>query len=105
MDRTGWESLCRLSSCLLSAETPAERPLCTVDMLAEYTTGLLCLTGGCRGILQHHADQSEEEKAAALLGTVSDLFPGRLYLELNQQGQCSAQAAQWYARLAARLNS
>jgi DNA polymerase III alpha subunit len=46
MDMTGWRSLCRISSSLAG-----DNDTLPFDRLANETTGLLCLTGGQRGVL------------------------------------------------------
>lgn len=90
MDLDGWHSLCRISSHLLSqASVPSDRrtrPPCTLEDLAVHTRGLICLTGGCRGTVQHLISHPTGEKeCVGLLDALAEIFPGRLYVELNQQ--------------------
>jgi DNA polymerase III subunit alpha len=103
-DQTGWANLCRLSSTLLSAEETDSQPSLSHEMLEQYASGLICLTGGCRGILQDLSSSSDDEhEAVELLDNLRSIFPNRLYIELHQQGKNSASAVILLANLAARL--
>jgi DNA-directed DNA polymerase III PolC len=85
IDLAGWNNLCRISSLLLTGPEDT-LPLCRLETLAEHSTGLVCLTGGCRGAVQRLLDHPEGvAEAGGLLEHLSDIFPGRLYVELNQQ--------------------
>ncbi len=56
------------------------------ERLASHSEGLICLTGGLKGevaqALLHH--QTEEAKQALI--TLKEIFPGRLYVELQRHG-------------------
>lgn len=75
-DLAGWSGLCRLSTALQSA--PDQK--ISLDRLAQDTAGVICLTGGRRGPLSQLADAER----VATLGALCDLFPDRLYIELQQ---------------------
>ena len=81
LDSTGWRSLCRLSSALESDET-----VLPFEKLAQETAGLLCLTGGVRGILMKLLASGQKRTASALLSSLRALFPDRLYIELQKHG-------------------
>jgi DNA polymerase III subunit alpha len=84
-DRHGWRSLCRLSSTLLCTEADILLP-CTIDQLAAESTGLVCLTGGCRGAPQRAlAHPHGLADARNLLDRLAGIFPGRLYVEIHRQ--------------------
>jgi DNA-directed DNA polymerase III PolC len=96
-DRAGWQDLCQLSStALTSPYYPGDQPL-PVQSIAESSSGLLCLTGGVNSLLNRLVASGAERSAGELLATLSDIFPGRLYIELQKHGQ---QDALWVARLA-----
>jgi DNA polymerase-3 subunit alpha len=78
MDTHGWRSLCRLSSAL-----DGDEAVMPFDLFAQETAGLLCLTGGVRGILTKLLATGQKRAASALLSSLYELFPDRLYLELQ----------------------
>lgn len=85
MDLAGWGSLCRLSSLLgrdRSTEPAGSLPL---ERLAEHTSGLICLTGGNRGWSAKLLRFGQRRAATQFLGNLKDLFPNRLYVELQNQ--------------------
>ncbi len=84
-DQDGWKNISRISSALLSCPDDAPE-CCTVGMLSAYSDGIICLTGGCRGIIQQALSMPQGEKGAAwLLGQLKDIFTDRLYIEHNDQ--------------------
>lgn len=81
----GWQSLCRLSSALLSAPDEAGS-LCTIASLSGYAKDVICLTGGDRGLPQKIFQYSgSDRRLPDLLARLAEIFPDRLYLELNEQ--------------------
>jgi DNA-directed DNA polymerase III PolC len=93
MDSIGWRSLCRLSSALDSDEA-----VLPWDGLAKETAGLLCLTGGVRGMLAKLVSSGQKRATSVLFDHLQKLFPGRLYVELQQhqpdQGELVADLAE-----------
>ena len=88
-DLVGWGNLCRLSSAVLAGVeieeeriVPAENVL-SFEKLVQHTSGLICLTGGRRGILAGWTGSGQEKAAINLVGQLADLFPGRLYAEIQ----------------------
>jgi len=86
-NRTGYQNLCRLVT-LMKLRVPkhAKPGECavTTDELAEYASGLICLTGGSDGPLRfdHHGDTKNTEKTAEWL---IDVFgKGNVYAELQR---------------------
>lgn len=77
----GWSSLCRLSS-LAHADPGVPAPL-SCETLASHAAGLVCLTGGTSGLCRRLILQGEHTPAAEWLGILRQIFPGRLYVELN----------------------
>lgn len=102
MNSDGWRSLCRLSSILLNRPA-GQTSLCDIEILAANASGLICLTGGCRGVPQRMAHQSGRlPEVTALLHTLADIFPGRLYLELSDQAPGDGAANDSLVTLAAQ---
>jgi DNA polymerase-3 subunit alpha len=87
-DLDGWSSLCRLSSRLLEEENGLTNTL-SLDVLEENTHGLICLTGRGDWLLSA-AHQAGQQVALSLLGVLGEVFTGRLYLELQANGNQSA---------------
>jgi DNA-directed DNA polymerase III PolC len=82
LDRSGWQQISRLSSSIRSCPDDDAR-CCTFETLAAHAQGLLCLTGGCRGILNLSIALPDwEAPCEKLLGDLSSIFPDRLYTEL-----------------------
>jgi len=99
MDMSGWRSLCRLSSSLTGdgASLPFER-------LAQETSGLLCLTGGVTGSLYSLAAARQSQAAGAWLSQLGELFPERLYVELQSHYATDAELNIALVSLARKLN-
>lgn len=79
-DLPGWASLCRLSSARLTQVD--EAPL-AFEQLAANATGLLCLTGGTRGLLTQLAHAHSPE-SNAYLQRLAEVFSNRLYVLLEK---------------------
>lgn len=83
----GWRNLCRLSSALLNPPEESALPVVTLDFLSAHAGDLLCLTGGCRGVLAGMMRTPDDLHAAQQwLGTMQDVFGDRLYYEAHRQG-------------------
>ena len=97
-DLEGWGSLCRLST--LAQTEPHRDPGRGIpfDSLADHTAGLICLTGGRRGL----DSGLPEDRRLALLGRLADLFPGSLYVELHLHDPAARPAVDRLAALARR---
>ncbi|MCY4335204.1 MAG: DNA polymerase III subunit alpha [Litoreibacter sp.] len=79
----GYENLMKLNSCLyLDAE--GQLPQVTLEELALYSDGLICLTGGPDGPIGRHLRNGQHPKAEALLRQLAQTYPDRLYVELQR---------------------
>ena len=56
----------------------------TLDELATYSAGLICLTGGPDGPLGRFLTAGQGPKAEKLLTRLSEIYPDRLYVELQR---------------------
>ncbi len=81
MDITGWSSLCKLSSAV-QLNTDFALPF---EQLASNTKGLLCLAGEWNESEFNQFAQSQEKISEKMIHCLKDLFPGRLYIELQPQ--------------------
>ncbi|MBM3504367.1 MAG: DNA polymerase III subunit alpha [Alphaproteobacteria bacterium] len=82
----GYSNLIRLSSLSYLETPPGEPPTVTVAQLAEHHAGLIALTGGPEGPLGRLLDEQQIEAAEAMLLRLSEIFAGRLYVELQRHG-------------------
>ncbi len=101
LDLSGWASLCRLSS-QLQADPAGDTPL-AFQALAQEERGLLCLSGGRRSLAARLLQSGGEAAAAAWLELLRQVFPGRLYVELQMHCPEDRPLAEGLSRLAARL--
>ncbi len=77
-DMTGWRSLCRISSSLVG-----DNDRLPFDKLANESNGLLCLTGGRRGVLARLVATKQRQLADGWLSRLSEVFNDCLYVELQ----------------------
>ncbi|HUB19213.1 MAG TPA: error-prone DNA polymerase [Acidobacteriaceae bacterium] len=104
--RTGYQNLCQLITQFKMRETTKAEGAATLDDLAQYSNGLLCLTGGDEGPLAAALATGGEPAARTLLEQLIALY-GRdnIYVEL-QRHQLPDQEARNQAalRLARSMN-
>jgi len=80
----GWASLCRLSSLANSAPPSSDSaPALSLEQLAANSAGLICLTGGRRGLAARLVEQGNTIALQDWLEPLKDLFLDHLYVELQ----------------------
>jgi DNA-directed DNA polymerase III PolC len=101
-DLSGWRSLCSLVSVLLSDPDPRGNPggVCSLSLLDQHSTSLLCLTGGRQSLPAQMVELGQSERAANLLGSLEDIFPSRLYVELQRHSEVDQRISVSLAELA-----
>ncbi|MDX8350815.1 DNA polymerase III subunit alpha [Cognatiyoonia sp. IB215182] len=82
-NETGYMNLMKLNSCAY-LDADGQLPQVTVDELAAYHDGLICLTGGPDGPVGRLLRQGQRPKAEALMDELAAIYPGRLYVELQR---------------------
>ncbi|MGI1660701.1 DNA polymerase III subunit alpha [Palleronia sp. KMU-117] len=82
----GYGNLMKLNSCLYLAEGTGPLHV-TLEDLARHAEGVICLTGGPEGPLGRYLSDGQRAKAEALAARLAEIFPGRLYVELQRHGQ------------------
>ena len=93
IDRTGWRSLCRISSLLQTHPgRDPERGL-DFDDLAVEAEGLICLTGGRDGLIQSHLGHAQSSDILTLLDELGAAFPERIYIELHDRDRAPQRIA------------
>ena len=90
----GYKNLMKLNSCLY-LNKGGQLPQITSDELTEYSDGLICLTGGPDGPVGCLLQQGQHPAAETLIDHLAEIFPNRLYVELqrhpDQDGQPDAE--------------
>ncbi|MES2666576.1 MAG: DNA polymerase III subunit alpha [Pseudomonadota bacterium] len=79
----GYMNLMKLNSELYIGKG-GQLPQVTVDELAKYSAGLICLTGGPDGPLGRFLTAGQGPKAEKLLTRLAQIYPERLYVELQR---------------------
>ncbi len=79
----GYENLMKLNSCLYLDKGGA-LPQVTLDEFAQYSDGLICLSGGPDGPVGRLLQAGQRPKAEALMTRLAQIYPGRLYVELQR---------------------
>ena len=102
MDLGGWGSLCRLSSTLME-DSAGPKPWLAFERLAQEAPGLLCLSGGRSGLAARLLAQGESEAGRLCLETLREIFPGRLYVEIQRHAPGDQRLSLSLASLAQRL--
>ncbi len=82
----GYWNLVRLVSSSFMDTPAGDRAHVTIEALAGAGEGLIALTGGPGGPVDRAIVAGQEDLAAARLGRLADLFPDRLYVELQRHG-------------------
>ena len=108
-DLSGWRSLCRLSSKLLGDHAANPDNGLPFETLSRNTEGLICLTGGNCGLTARLIQNSRHlsaagQAAAPYLQRLSELFPGRVYIELQKQAPLDSAWVLPLASLAVQMN-
>ncbi len=86
-DEGGYRNLMQLNTRLYidgAMSTSANLPQVTLDELATHAAGLICLTGGPEGPLGRFHAAGQTAKARALLERLAQIYPDRLYVELQR---------------------
>jgi DNA polymerase-3 subunit alpha len=83
---TGYRNLLSLvSRAFLDGEEGGEPSVALAD-LAQESDGLICLAGGAGGPVGRPLAEGQTEAAEAALAALKEIFPGRLYIELQRHG-------------------
>jgi len=83
-DEQGYLNLMKLSSLAFLEPEAGEAAQVGLDRLAQYSEGLICLTGGPDGIVNRLIEHGHKDAAEALLMRLKEIFGDRLYVELQR---------------------
>jgi error-prone DNA polymerase len=83
--QTGYQNLCQLITRFKMRETTKAEGAATLDDLEEFSSGLICMTGGDEGPLASALTCGGEKEAYAILDRLTSIYGrGNLYLELQR---------------------
>jgi DNA polymerase-3 subunit alpha len=82
-NEAGYMNLMKLNSCAY-LDAGGQLPQVTVDDLAKYNDGLICLSGGPDGPIGRMLRAGQRPAAEALMAQLAAIFPDRLYVELQR---------------------
>ncbi|MDP6814420.1 MAG: DNA polymerase III subunit alpha, partial [Alphaproteobacteria bacterium] len=85
-NEVGYRNLSKLSSRAFLGTEGGETPQVALADLRRDGEGLICLTGGAQGPIGRMLAEGQAEAAAALLTELSEIFTGRLYVEIQRHG-------------------
>lgn len=86
-DQVGYQNLIKLiSKAYLEGQRQAV-PVISKSWLADYSEGLIALSGGCLGEIGMALVSGRSADAESLLKYYMDIFPDRFYLELQRTGR------------------
>ncbi|MFA7639647.1 MAG: DNA polymerase III subunit alpha, partial [Parvibaculum sp.] len=83
-DEQGYLNLMKLSSLAFLEPEAGEAAQVGLDRIAQYSEGLICLTGGPDGIVNRLIEHGHKDAAEALLLRLKEIFGDRLYVELQR---------------------
>lgn len=79
----GWQNLCRLSSeSLTDPQYPGGKSL-SIETLSQHSSGLICLSGGERGLIPYLTQQGSERLAGRYLASLKEIYPQRFYISIQ----------------------
>ncbi len=86
--QTGYANLCQLITRFKMREPGKSEGMATLNDIAEFAPGLICLTGGDEGPLAAALNRGGEPAARKELERLIRLFgPGNVYVELQRHGE------------------
>ncbi|GMO57861.1 MAG: hypothetical protein Ta2D_03620 [Rickettsiales bacterium] len=62
-------------------------PRLKFDWLKERSEGIICLTGGCEGLIGKAILKNRKDDAEKVLLELRDIFEDRLYIEIMRHGE------------------
>lgn len=88
----GYKNLTRLVSRAYFEGQYQGQPRIQYDWIAEYTEGLIALSGGLSGEIGEALASNDEAKAETIAKRWSAQFPGRFYVEIQRTGRVGEDA-------------
>jgi DNA polymerase-3 subunit alpha len=85
-DEAGWMNLMALTSSAFLDTDTTQLPHASLEALAKHSEGVICLTGGAGGPLGKLLQANRRQAAVALTARLTEMFPSRLYIEIQRHG-------------------
>jgi len=85
-NEAGYRNLCRLLSDAYMLDDAGGKAVISHAALTEFSSGLICLSGGPNGPVDQQLLHKQQDKAEAALLSLKNLFGDRLYVELQRHG-------------------
>ena len=82
----GFRNLSRLISDAYMGGDDASKPVISKEELKEFSEGVICLSGGPQGPVNHHLLHKQNYKAQEELSFLKQCFGDRLYIEVQRHG-------------------
>ncbi|MEN2976102.1 DNA polymerase III subunit alpha [Tistrella bauzanensis] len=79
---TGYDNLGRIVSHAFMKTPTGDTPQVSEDVLAQFATDLICLSGGPAGPVGARVLEGRDDEARAQAERLAAIFPGRFYIEL-----------------------
>jgi len=99
--REGYQNLCQLITQFKMRETTKNDGAATTDDLKQYSSGLICLTGGEEGPLAAALARGDEEAGRETVANLTRIFGhGNVYVELQRHQERSEE---WRNQAAIRI--
>jgi error-prone DNA polymerase len=99
--REGYQNLCQLITQFKMRETTKNDGAATTDDLKQYSSGLVCLTGGDEGPLAAALAHGDEEAGRETIENLTRIFGhGNVYVELQRHQE---RAEEWRNQAAIRI--
>ena len=90
----GYQNLSRLSSKAYLQSEGGETPQIDMTDLRQWSDGLICLSGGAEGPVGRLLVAGQADRARIVLKALDEIFPGRLYVELQRHGLATEAACE-----------
>lgn len=84
-NETGYKNICKLLTKSF-LDGFYYKPRVDSKLLAQYSEGLIALSGGWDGAMNHALFEGNAQKARQAAQSYSKIFPGRFYVELQENG-------------------
>ncbi len=84
-NKQGYLNLCQLltKACL---EGFYYKPRIDTSLLKQFNEGLICLSGGWEGAINHHLFEGKRDEASQQAEKMAEIFGERYYLEIQENG-------------------
>lgn len=90
-NEAGYANLLKLTSDAFLTSADSGDPVLPLEKLRTHSGNLIALTGGPDGPLDNALADGQKDKAGGILNQLREMFPDRLYIELQRHGSDNEQ--------------